>query len=229
VKIVLMLLLRWFCIVVVTFSAAFATMHFGRRTTWYKDHLYQQLLTGDARQKLRAASVLAQVGGEAHLLEALKSDAPEIHTMARRALEHLWFSAAGNEAYELMDTAYQAAEKEQFIEALEVLDRVTDRYPNFAEGWNRRASVLWQLGRYKESMSDCERALALNPNHYGAWQGIGICHLQLGDVAEACRSLRCALKIAPHDETTRRSLQKCEELLRTYQPADRPSRSTQLL
>lgn len=228
-KIVLTLLVRWLCILVVTFSAAFATMHFGRRTTWYKEHLYQQLLRGDARQQLRAASTLAQVGGEPYLLEALKSNTPEVHTLARRALEHLWFSAAGNEAYELMDAAYQAAEKEQFKEALQVLNRVTERYPNYAEGWNRRAAVLWQLGRYKESMRDCERALELNPNHYGAWQGIGICHLRLGDVAEACRSLRCALEIAPHDEATRRSLLKCEDLLRTYQPGDRQSRSTKLL
>jgi len=223
-----MLLVRWLCILVVTFSAAFATMHFGRRTTWYKDYLYQQLLQGDARQRLHAASVLAQVGGEPHLLEALKSDNADVSTMARRALEHLWFSAAGDKAYELMDSAYQAAEKEEFKEALKILDQVTDRYPNYAEGWNRRAAVLWQMGRYKESMSDCERALELNPNHYGAWQGIGICHLQLGDVAEACRSLGCALKIAPHDETTRRSLQKCEDLMRSFQPENR-SRSTQLL
>jgi len=224
-----MLLARWLCILVVTFSASFATMHFGRRTTWYKDYLYQQLSQGDAGKRLHAASVLAQIGGEQHLLDALKSDDPEVSAMARRALEHLWFSAAGDKAYALMDSAYQAAEKEEFKEALKILDQVTQRYPNYAEGWNRRAAVLWQLGRYKESMSDCNRALELNPNHYGAWQGIGICHLQLGEVVEACRSLRCALKIAPHDEATRRSLQKCEDLLRTYQPADKPSRSTQLL
>jgi tetratricopeptide (TPR) repeat protein len=229
VKIVLLLLVRWLCVIAVSFSAAFATMHFGRRTTWYKDHLYQQLLSGDDGQRLHAASVLAQVGGEPYLLNALKAEQPEVNAMARRALEHLWFSSAGNEAYRLMESAYESAEKKEFEEALQMLDQITASYPNYAEAWNRRAAVLWQLGKYKESMSDCERKLQLNPNHYGAWQGIGICHLQMGDVAEACRALRVALKIAPHDETTLRSLRKCEELLRTYQPSDRSSRSSRLL
>jgi tetratricopeptide (TPR) repeat protein len=229
VKIVLLLLVRWLCVIAVSFSAAFATMHFGRRTTWYKDHLYQQLLSGDDGQRLHAASVLAQVGGEPYLLNALKAEQPEVNAMARRALEHLWFSSAGNEAYRLMESAYESAEKKEFEEALRMLDQITASYPNYAEAWNRRAAVLWQLGKYKESMSDCERSLQLNPNHYGASQGIGICHLQMGDVAEACRALRVALKIAPHDETTLRSLRKCEELLRTYQPSDRSSRSSRLL
>jgi tetratricopeptide (TPR) repeat protein len=229
VKIVLLLLARWLCVLVVTFSAAFLTMHYGRRTNWYKDHLFQQLNRGDARQRLHAASVLAQVGGERQLLDGLKADVPEVHTLARRALEHLWFSAAGTEAYALMESACQAVEQEEFKEALRILDRVTARYPHYAEGWNRRAEALWHLGRYAESRGDCERALELNPNHYGAWQGIGICHLQLGDLDEACRSLRCALSIAPHEESTRRALQKCEELRRACPPAERQHRSTKLL
>lgn len=224
-----MLVTRSLCVLAVTFSAAFATMHFGRRTTWYKNHLYQQLLEGDAQSRLRAASVLAQVGGEPLLLKALKAEPTEVNAMARRALEHLWFNAAGREAFQLMEAAYDAAEKEEFKDALKMLDRITALYPDYAEGWNRRAAVLWQLKRYRESLRDCERTLALNPNHYGAWQGIGICHLQLGDVAEACHALRTALRIAPHDDATQRSLRKCEELLRTYQPADRNSRASTLL
>ena len=74
-------------------------------------------------------------------------------------------------------------------------------------------------------MADCRRALALNPQHYGAWQGIGICHLNMGDVEEACRSLRSALKIIPHDPATRQSLRECEELLRTYSPQEPDGRS----
>jgi Tfp pilus assembly protein PilF len=69
----------------------------------------------------------------------------------------------------------------------------------------------------------------LNPNHYGAWQGIGVCQLQLGDVDGACRSLRLALKIAPYDADTRRSLEKCEELMRVLPRASDPRQRTDLL
>ena len=78
-------------------------------------------------------------------------------------------------------------------------------------------------------MRDCRRTLSLNPNHYGAWQGLGVCQLKLGEVAEACHSLRVALKISPHDGVTRQSLQRCEELLRLTPTKNNSSKPTQLL
>jgi len=224
----LLLLVRWTCIFAVSFLIAFLLMHFGRRTTWFKERLYSQLLAGDADEKLRAASVLASLGGEPQLLRALKEEDPAVHDMARRGLEHLWFHAAGAEAYSMMETAYQAGEGVEAKSAVPLLDRLTRKYPGYAEGWNRRAAVLWKLGEYRQSMEACERALKLNPNHYGAWQGLGVCHLQLGDVTEACRALRAALAIAPHDEATQRSLQQCEQLLRTF-PSDKRGRRADLL
>ena len=225
----LKLLARWFYILAVTFSVGFLTVHFGRQTAWYRDYLYKQLLCGNAEERLRAAGALALVGGEKQLLEGLKADEPEINSLAQRGLEHLWSFAAGREPFEMMECAFQATERQEFEQALLILDRLTAKYPKFAEGWNRRAAVLWQTGQHAKSRSDCERALALNPNHYGAWQGLGICHLQMGDVPEACRSLRVALQIAPHDESTRKSLQQCEEFLRTRPSPAKPRGRTELL
>lgn len=216
VKPVFAQLLRWAYLMLVAVCLAYLGLHFIRQTGWYRERLYHVLLTGNTNQQLHAASTLAQLEAQEPLLRALKAAPPAVHDLARRALEHIWFNAAGHKAYQLTQSAYQAAEQENFPEALALLDRLLRQHPDFAEGWNRRASVHWQMGEWRKSIDDCERTLALNPNHYGAWQGLGICQLQLGDVAEACRSLRAALKIAPHDEVTRRSLQKCEDLLRMY-------------
>ena len=222
-------LARWLYIFAVALSVGFLTVHFSRLTPWYKDHLYQQLLSGDADTRLTAATKLALVGAERQLLKGLKSENPDVYSMAQRGLEHLWFSAAGGKVYRMMEEACQAADREDFKEALRILNQVTSKHPKFAEGWNRRGAVLWQTGEFQKSISDCQRALALNPNHYGAQQGLGICHLQLGDVEEACRSLRHALKIAPHEESTRRSLQRCEAFLRKHSSDSRGGRGSVLL
>jgi tetratricopeptide (TPR) repeat protein len=224
-----MTLARWSYVMAVTFAVGFLTVHFGRQTAWYKNHLYRQLLSGDAEQRLRAAGALALVGGEQQLLDGLKRDESEVSAMALRGLDHLWASAAGPEAFDLTESAFQASEREQFDEALRILDGLVAKYPEFAEGWNRRAAVLWQTGQHEKSMADCLRALALNPNHFGAWQGLGICHLQKGDVDEACRSLRVALQIAPHDEATRKSLERCEEFLRSRPAPGKPRARGELL
>ena len=222
-------LARWLYILAVTFSIGFLAVHFGRRTVWYKEHLYQQLLSGDEDTRLTAATKLSLVGAERQLLQGLKAENPDVHSMAQRGLEHLWFSAAGSKAFRMMDEACAAADREDFKEAMRILDQVTSNYPDFAEGWNRRGAVLWQTGQFKKSIADCRRALALNPNHYGALQGLGICHLRLGDIEEACRSLRLALKIAPHEESTRRSLQKCENYLRKHSPGSRDETGNDLI
>ena len=228
-KNVLKYLARWLYIFAIASSVGFLTVHFARLTPWYKDHLYQQLLRGDADARLTAATKLALIGAEQQLLEGLKVENPDVHSMAQRGLEHLWFSAAGGKVYRMMEEACAAADREDFKEALRILDQITGKYPKFAEGWNRRGAVLWQTGEFQKSISDCQRALALNPNHYGALQGLGICYLQLGDVDEACRSLRLALKIAPHEESTRRSLQKCEAFLREHSSGRRVGRGSVLI
>ena len=90
-------------------------------------------------------------------------------------MQDLRFNAASVEAYTLMQTAHAAAEKENYPESLSILDPLVQKYPAYAEGWNRRASVYWQMGEAEKSRADCERVPTLNPEHFGAWQGLAVC------------------------------------------------------
>ena len=198
-----------------------------QRSAWNKAGLYKQLLSGNEREQLRAASALAEFGGQKQLLDALQSTSSRARAIAQKALEYTWFHAAGSKAFRLTQSAYDAAEQNRLDEALATLDLVVKQFPNFAEGWNQRASVLWQMGAYEKSIADSKRAIALNPNHYGAWQGLGVCWLKLGDVGEACRSLREALKILPYDGATLEALHECEGLMRKRAP--KPGASMELI
>jgi len=225
----LRLILRGVIIVGIAVSGAFLITSYLRQTDWFKEQMYRRLVNGAAEKKLQAASVLADVGGEEQLLRALKAEDPATSEAARRAVEYVWFNAAGREAFERMQAAYHAEEREDFTQALRILDELVARFPHYAEAWNRRASVHWQLGQYDKSMLDCRRALKLNPHHYGALQGQGVCFLKMGDLPEACKSLRAALKIAPRDTMTRQTLRKCEELLRASPPPGTARRPSQLI
>jgi tetratricopeptide (TPR) repeat protein len=224
VREVLPYLRRWAIIFGFSFCAAYVVLHAVRQTGWYRDWLYRRLLTSGERQALRVAGELAALGAERHLLAALQAESPTARQYGRRALEYVWFSAAGEEAYQRIQMAYQAAEREDFHEALTLLNQLLDQHPDFAEAWNRRAAVYWSLGLIEKSAADSEQALRLNPRHYGAWQGLGLCRLEQGEVAEAVRCLRAALKIIPHDQPTRESLRRCEELQRTFVPRGKRGR-----
>lgn len=187
-----------------------------QRTEWHRQRLFDQLATGDAEEQAEAAIGLARLGAQDQLLEALRLESEPAREAARRALDFIWSNAAGPDAFDLAEQAIQAMEEEEMGQAIEILDRLTARYPRFADGWNRRASAHWELGDYELSMADCRRALSLNPNLFAAWQGMGVCQLELGDIQGACDSLRRALEIIPFDRSTRESLRRCEELLRVY-------------
>ncbi len=200
---------RLFVVFVTIYLASLAVQN----SSWNKERLYRKLLSGDSSQKASAGFDLAYLKGETQLLRALKSESPGVRTVAMNALWDLWSRAGGHEAFHQIQAANRALQHRSYQEALQILTRLTREYPDFPEGWNRRATLYWQLGRIEESIADAKRTVALNPNHFGAWQGMGLCEVHRGDLEEACRCLRRALRITPHDQSLHLLLMRCEALL----------------
>jgi tetratricopeptide (TPR) repeat protein len=84
--------------------------------------------------------------------------------------------------------------------ALAVFDHVVQRLPDFAEGWNKRATVLWLMDRNSESLKDVARTLALEPRHFGALSGRGMIQIEEGAYEAALKALEAALALHPNME-----------------------------
>jgi tetratricopeptide (TPR) repeat protein len=82
--------------------------------------------------------------------------------------------------------------------ALTVFDRLVVLAPNFAEGWNKRATALYVLVRYVDSEADIARVLALEPRHFGALSGLGLCEAQRDRLREAVAAFQRALVVDPN-------------------------------
>ena len=82
--------------------------------------------------------------------------------------------------------------------ALDRFDEITRRAPDFAEGWNKRATVLYVMGRHRESVADVQQVLNLEPRHYGALSGLGLILVALGREEDALKWLRRALELNPY-------------------------------
>ncbi len=82
--------------------------------------------------------------------------------------------------------------------ALESFDKIIALDPEFAEGWNKRATVYYLMGDLKRSVLDIERTVALEPRHFGAFSGLGLIYLATGDDPAALRAFERVLEINPH-------------------------------
>ncbi len=94
--------------------------------------------------------------------------------------------------------------------AVEHLTALVENAPDFAEGWNARATAWFQLGLYGPAMSDIARALALEPRHFGALSGLAVILEDTGDLERAAEIYAAALAIHPQRPDLREALERLE-------------------
>ena len=97
------------------------------------------------------------------------------------------------------------------IMAVAFFTRVIDKNPNFAEGWNKRATVYYMLGKFDASMMDIHETLKLEPRHFGAMDGLGLIFIHLEQFDKAIDIYDQMLKIFPNNYSTK---QKKEMLIK---------------
>jgi tetratricopeptide (TPR) repeat protein len=128
-------------------------------------------------------------------LAAAKDDAQARAVEAR--LWDFWRSFGDEQSQRLLEASKQAQLSFDCGHALIALNALVAHQPQFAEGWNQLAYVLFLAGSYDLSLEALDKALALEPMHYAALAGKGIILIQQGKDAEAQIPLRRALAIDP--------------------------------
>ena len=115
-----------------------------------------------------------------------------------REIQRLW-SQSGSPAMDLLlrrgSEAMGASDHEGAVEHLSAL---TDHAPQFAEGWNARATAFFYMGEYSLSLGDIQRTLALEPRHFGALEGMAAILEEMGRVDVALEALRAAHRLNPN-------------------------------
>ncbi|MBA3520594.1 MAG: tetratricopeptide repeat protein, partial [Rhizobiales bacterium] len=97
----------------------------------------------------------------------------------------------------LMALSAQAMNARNFALARSHLDAIVALEPDFAEGWNKRATVHFLEGDYASSIADIRRVLSLEPRHFGALSGLGMILQNIGRKEEALEAFRRALAVHP--------------------------------
>lgn len=132
------------------------------------------------------------------LVEALKNDDPGTRYNAEYALWEIW-SHSGDDAVDAMlKDGKNLLKNEAYQQAVERFTTIIEAAPNFAEGYNQRAIAYFMLEEWSKAIRDCKQTISLNPNHFGAFAGMGHVYVRLGKIDEAIEAYKQALAINPN-------------------------------
>jgi tetratricopeptide (TPR) repeat protein len=106
----------------------------------------------------------------------------------------------------LMVSSSEAMERRDYPTALKDVDQILKAKPDFAEGWNKRATIYFLMGDYQKAIADIDRTLELEPRHFGALSGLGMSNLKLGRDEAAADAFRRLLSIDPLYPNAKRNL-----------------------
>ncbi|MDH3689157.1 MAG: tetratricopeptide repeat protein [Gammaproteobacteria bacterium] len=115
-----------------------------------------------------------------------------------RKIWEIWRQTENSVAHDLMGKGIKEMTLQRYTEALESFSQVVDQAPQYAEGWNKRATLYYLIGDYGNSIEDIKRTLELEPRHFGAMSGLGLIYMQLDQEETALEAFQSALKMNPH-------------------------------
>ena len=157
----------------------------------------------DADERRRGALGLAIVGrmeDAPTLIIALRDTDERVRVVAEQALWAVWSRSGDARVDELFARGVAQMGEQRLPEAIATFTRVIELKPDFAEGWNKRATAYFLAGEFRRSLKDCGEVVKRNPQHFGVLSGYGQIYLELDQPEKALEYFRRALEVNPNLE-----------------------------
>jgi tetratricopeptide (TPR) repeat protein len=175
----------------------------------------QALTQSDVRARREAAGRLGEIGTMADaraLVRALKDSDEETRENAEQALWQIW-SRSGDAAIDRLYAAgIQQMQDGEVNDAIATFTRIIERKPDFAEAWNKRATLYFLVGKFRKSLADCDEVMKRNPYHFGALAGYSQIYIHLENYDRALEYARRALEVNPNMDGVRQILMLIEHV-----------------
>jgi len=159
------------------------------------------LQQGDVAERKGALAKLIEMKAEKELTNCLCSQDPLTTQLATAGLWECWLNEQGTAARQIMDEGIELMNTGHLDAASEIFQALMKKYPDWAEAINKQATLLYLSDTPAESMEFCAKVVALKPDHFGAWNGMALCAVQLEDWRTALFAARKALSIQPTAES----------------------------
>lgn len=168
---------------------------------WYDESSARRLLhSADPRVREAAIFAIGVVGtmdSNNDVGDALRDRDPHVRMLASQVCWTIWFRGGTPEQSRRLRRILSKSPGRSPVDVRDDLDRLIAEAPNFAEAINQRAVISFQLGQWDRAASDCQRTLELNPRHFGALEGLGLCQKAMNEPAKALATFEKAMRLRP--------------------------------
>ena len=149
------------------------------------------------------------------LFDQLKNENIESSNMIEQQIWSLWSTHPTDEKLTAkLKEGSQFVRNQQLIKAKQIFTEIINLDKNWAEAWNKRATVLYMVGEFQKSQDDIDKVLALEARHFGALAGQGLVNIQLKNYEKAIQSYEKAQKIYPTMRSPKIMIKQIEKLIK---------------
>jgi tetratricopeptide (TPR) repeat protein len=147
------------------------------------------------------------------LVEALRDPEPAVRTLAEQSLWQVWSRSGDADVDALFQRGLDQMNGRDFGEAIETFSQIIQKKPDFAEGWNKRATLYYLVGEYEKSLADCQEVIRRNPVHFGVLSGFGLNYLRLRKPEQALDYFERALAVNPNLDQIQAAVEELKQIL----------------
>ncbi len=149
------------------------------------------------------------------LLNDLKANKSKDTFIIEQEIWALWSTHPTNETLTArLEEGSQFVRDQNYLKAKDIFTEIINLDQNWAEAWNKRATVLYLLGEFQKSQEDIDKVLNLEKRHFGALAGQGLVNIQLKNYEKAIKSYELAHDIYPAMQSPKIMIKQIEELIR---------------
>ena len=156
---------------------------------------------------------LGQMQDVPSLVEALRDPDALVSMLADQSLWQIWSRSGDPDVDAMFQHGVDQMSQQDYSEAIETFSQIIQKKPDFAEGWNKRATIYYLLGEYTKSLTDCEEVIRRNPVHFGVLSGFGLNYLRLGKPEQALDYFERALAVNPNLAQIQAAVEELKKIL----------------
>ena len=145
----------------------------------------------------------------------LKKNIPSLSSGIAQQIWTLWSTHPTDQKLtSLLDEGSRLVQDQKLNKAIQIFTEAIELDPNWAEAWNKRATVFYMVGEFQKSQDDIDKVLELEKRHFGALAGQGLVNIHLKNYEKAIKSYKMAEEIYPAMKSTKFMIKQIQDLIK---------------